>query len=621
MSDTDLLTSINASLSTIASAVSSGKSLVGGASGKNVDLGNLISGASQAATGLIAAGSAGHEFHDVMAGATSLIPGFAGTVSRKFVDSLEEGRQANIRNFNQGIGGLQLTDLNAKTAAVGLTQDQYRQILLQSNTALSGLGSTVQSGSNNFLKFANDFQSTPIIREMLRNGEITRDQATAYAAISQYGSKVRMDDINQMHESSAAASVFVAELTKASTLTGKSRDVIAAEIEERLKSPIIQAQLNQMTEEQRQSFVKNQVQLSGMGSSVQDLSAALGTGARLSKDQLYQLAAMGPAAGEFTRASRMAAMAQTDDQRRQAEEAMNLSRAHVAAYQGTTQYANVMKSTTGAVQDAYVTGFKQNTERDRILAEQRNTGLTATSALTSVQERVTNVVKGKTEEGKENADANTQRLVTDVQLRAQAAGAGMIGTFHNLEMEFGKNGTQANELIKKYANLAIGTGDVKDQTKLYTDMIHGLGTALKSGTATAGSSSTPYQPGQIPKAHAFGGISDVAAIFGEAGPEAAVPLPDGRSIPVNLNIGDALAKMQQAMNTGMATATSAVAASPKPSQPQVDASGGVTIKDLHSDLQELNKNIMRMISNTDDMVIHTKNTARSSKAASGVRNR
>ena len=169
--------------------------------------------------------------------------------------------------------------------------------------------------------------------------------------------------------------------------------------------------------------------------------------------------------------------------------------------------------------------------------------------------------------------------------------------------------------------MAIGTGDVKDQTKLYTDMIHGLGTALKSGTATAGSSSTPYQPGQIPKAHAFGGISDVAAIFGEAGPEAAVPLPDGRSIPVNLNIGDALAKMQQAMNTGMATATSAVAASPKPSQPQVDASGGVTIKDLHSDLQELNKNIMRMISNTDDMVIHTKNTARSSKAASGVRNR
>ncbi len=34
------------------------------------------------------------------------------------------------------------------------------------------------------------------------------------------------------------------------------------------------------------------------------------------------------------------------------------------------------------------------------------------------------------------------------------------------------------------------------------------------------------------RGHARGGISSVPAIFGEAGPEAAVPLPDGRSIPV-----------------------------------------------------------------------------------------
>lgn len=36
--------------------------------------------------------------------------------------------------------------------------------------------------------------------------------------------------------------------------------------------------------------------------------------------------------------------------------------------------------------------------------------------------------------------------------------------------------------------------------------------------------------------YANGGISDKPAIFGEAGPEAAVPLPDGRSIPVDLRL-------------------------------------------------------------------------------------
>lgn len=35
---------------------------------------------------------------------------------------------------------------------------------------------------------------------------------------------------------------------------------------------------------------------------------------------------------------------------------------------------------------------------------------------------------------------------------------------------------------------------------------------------------------------AGGGVSNKAAIFGEAGPEAAVPLPDGRRIPVDLNL-------------------------------------------------------------------------------------
>lgn len=39
------------------------------------------------------------------------------------------------------------------------------------------------------------------------------------------------------------------------------------------------------------------------------------------------------------------------------------------------------------------------------------------------------------------------------------------------------------------------------------------------------------------KRFARGGVSNQAAIFGEAGPEAAVPLPDGRRIPVDLRMG------------------------------------------------------------------------------------
>lgn len=59
-----------------------------------------------------------------------------------------------------------------------------------------------------------------------------------------------------------------------------------------------------------------------------------------------------------------------------------------------------------------------------------------------------------------------------------------------------------------------------------------------------------------PKAFANGGVSKSAAIFGEAGPEAAVPLPDGRRIPVDLR-----------MPTGMGSGPSLTYA------PQIDARG------------------------------------------------
>lgn len=45
-----------------------------------------------------------------------------------------------------------------------------------------------------------------------------------------------------------------------------------------------------------------------------------------------------------------------------------------------------------------------------------------------------------------------------------------------------------------------------------------------------------FVPGVSPGLHAKGGVSSRPAIFGEAGPEAAVPLPDGRRIPVDLRM-------------------------------------------------------------------------------------
>ncbi|MFG1330254.1 hypothetical protein V5F41_03265 [Xanthobacter autotrophicus] len=66
-----------------------------------------------------------------------------------------------------------------------------------------------------------------------------------------------------------------------------------------------------------------------------------------------------------------------------------------------------------------------------------------------------------------------------------------------------------------------------------------IGTAVKGAGSVFGFAEggvmTPQGPRKLQR-FASGGVSRNAAIFGEAGPEAAVPLPDGRRIPVDLRL-------------------------------------------------------------------------------------
>lgn len=79
--------------------------------------------------------------------------------------------------------------------------------------------------------------------------------------------------------------------------------------------------------------------------------------------------------------------------------------------------------------------------------------------------------------------------------------------------------TMARETLQEFARLAI---------------YQPAGKALAGFTSNAlGNIGASFFSGGVP-GFAAGGISNRPAIFGESGPEAAVPLPDGRSIPVDL---------------------------------------------------------------------------------------
>ena len=114
------------------------------------------------------------------------------------------------------------------------------------------------------------------------------------------------------------------------------------------------------------------------------------------------------------------------------------------------------------------------------------------------------------------------------------------------DLREGKSGTEAlgnalNKIADKLIDMAVN--------QLVTSALGPIAGGAIGGSAGGGSLLSLFgfadggvAAGGAPRAlprFASGGVSKSAAIFGEAGPEAAVPLPDGRRIPVDLRIANA----------------------------------------------------------------------------------
>lgn len=449
-----------------------------------------------------------------------------------FVKSLGEARAQNLANAQIGIGGNALFDLAAKAGKLGLSQEEYRQIIQQSGNALTSLGPSAQVSSERLLKLGSDLQTIPNEgRALVQSLQMQQSELSQAAVISQYGSKANLDDIETRKKATYFAGQLASEVYKQAQLTGKSTTAIEAELEERLKQPEIMAQMRLMSEDQRQTFIKTQASITGMGKDAADLGAVLARGGRLSDENQKQLMAMGPAAGEFQRAMRMSALAQTDDQKRQASDALDRAKAHVAAFQSSQQFANMMSNASPELAKYYRSQYEQNVLRERENAAMREYGGTRVQAQQQSEKDVAlrtagmkrDEVTGKVSPDEKQALA---RAYGEGELKAAAGANAMRQEVANLNTEFGKS-PKAVQGFNKVMDMAFGPGGSVEQAQerirsFSKDVINAFGgniTPAKGPAAGPGSTNTILQP--PPKKHASGGDIDSGdiGIVGDGGPE------------------------------------------------------------------------------------------------------
>lgn len=191
---------------------------------------------------------------------------------------------------------------------------------------------------------------------------------------------------------------------------------------------------------------------------------------------------------------------------------------------------------------------KATTARE-LLAAAEKAGIAITPELTaSIDDLATGYANASVEADKL---AESQDRAREIAQEFADLGKDVMGGFVRDLME-GKSATEAlagalqkvaDKLLDVALNAVFGGGSMGGG--LFGGLLGGMGGGggiggmigklfgfRDGGVARNG---MPVSGGRPLKRFARGGVSDTAAIFGEAGAEAAVPLPDGRTIPVTLS--------------------------------------------------------------------------------------
>jgi hypothetical protein len=325
-------------------------------------LGELAKAGAPVASAFIAIGADGKEAATVFKTFATMAPGVGKSLGG-FVETLEQGREADALSGKQGIGNNNILEFAAQAKAGGMTMEGNLKLLKDMGPSLTGIGLNAQDANQRFLKLSQDTIESKL-GQSLATAQGGVEGLNAAAAIMAANTKKNLrDDAAGRAELAEASAKLAEQIDVTARVTGKSREVIELELKERLKSPDAILAMNLMSEQQRIAFKQTQASLNEMGPTIGNLAQNIASGARLTKENQSALNALGPAAGEFQRAIRMQQSATTDAQKQQAAVALEAAKAKINEYQSSERYARLALQGSGEVAEMQKKMISENQRR------------------------------------------------------------------------------------------------------------------------------------------------------------------------------------------------------------------------------------------------------------------
>jgi hypothetical protein len=346
---------------------------------------------------------------------------------------------------------------------------------------------------------------------------------------------------------------------------------------------------------------------------------------------------LGPAAGEFQRASRMAALAVGEQQQKQAADAMVAARAKISEYQASQQFATAMKNSTPEVAQYYRTAYQENQERGRVQAAMRETGMDAVGARSQSAVLAGRDQEGLGADGKPLAERQVGKEIYAAQYNAQIDAAGMGKQLSLLNIEMGKS-PDIIEKMRTGLGKILGVGGTLDQAAArFEDQRKEIFDKFRNDAAQVEKKTTEKTVGEVllsrpitetPRggSHLDGTKSSFGDWFGKDfgadgmmaklhGPEAVVP--QGK---VGEFISDMMSKLPKPGGQQDQGTMPSMPSMPSSASMQGQSMDSKTINDLHKQLVDLNTSIKEVSTKMSNVSDNTAYTAKYTKAATGNRN-
>jgi hypothetical protein len=219
------------------------------ASGLVSALGNQASAAAEGVIKLGAAASSGAAGLSEVVGILPRLPGALGVFSSalSLAASVVEKNLATQQELSKSgatFGG-SLTDMRIAAAGAYLSLDQFSGVVKANSDVFSSMGGNVQSGVEQFSKIQKMLlKPGSDTANMLANlGMNSADAAATTASYLRSQGSMNKQELQDTKAVSAAVANYAGELTMLSSITGKSREAIQAELDEKNKEAQYQAYL------------------------------------------------------------------------------------------------------------------------------------------------------------------------------------------------------------------------------------------------------------------------------------------------------------------------------------------------------------------------------------------